>query len=254
MDKDFHVSEERENIIKEHILDETFKKAKMYYEKNKADKNKSKISYQKTFPLLGILLIIFSIFGLIFINIVPWAFIDFNAGYGDISFPIYNNFNEQDIEYQDINDLFRSPNFIGISNMDFSKTPALVSYGFFSLIILGLAIIIFALIDKFRQFSIVTFTMIHFIFTVSTVISGIFIVASVMKFFGVHFLQYYNSGLIEINISFLTFPAAFILVAIGFIIIKIAFTIMRMDLGILQKIYRDTSERSFSYYTRGGDL
>lgn len=254
MDKEFRVSEERENIIKEQILDETFKKAEMHHEKDKKDKNKSKKSNQKTFPKLGILLIIFAIFGLIFINIVPWIFINFNAGYGDISLPIYNNFNEQDIGYQDINDLFRSPNYIGINNMDFSTTPAFASYGFFSLIILGLAITIIALIDKFRQFSIVTFTMIHFIFAASTVISGLFIAVSVMKFFGVHFLQYYNIGLIELNISFLTFPAAFIIGTIGFIIVKIAFTIMRMDLGILQKISRDASERPFSHYTRGGDL
>jgi hypothetical protein len=254
MDKEFHVSEEREKLIKEHILDDTFKKAEMNREKRNTDKSKSKKTHKTTFPKLVALLIIFAILGLIISNVVPWIFINFNAGYGDISLPIYSNFNKNDITYQEINDLFNTQNYIGIKYNDFSTTPTFVSYGFISLIILAIALTIFLLIDKFRHFSTITFTIFHFIIASLTVVSGIFIAVSVLKYFGVFFLKYYNSELINFNITFLIFPAAFILVVFGLIIVKIAFMIMRMDLGTIQNIYRDSSEKSFSRYTRGGDL
>ena len=253
MDEGSTVSENREQLIKERILDETFKKAEMKHEpKQPGSKKSNKKSYEKTFPRLGILLISFAILGLVFINGVPWAFINFDDGYGNINVAIYSNFRESDTDYQAVVDLLKSPNYIGIAIDDFTTTPQLVYYGFISLIILGIAITIFGIIDKLRHFSIETFTVIHFIFAASTIISGTFIAISAMKFLGAYFLQYYNIDLISLNIKLLAFPAAFILIALGLIIVKIAFTIMRMDFVILQKMIHEASERTFSKYARGG--
>ena len=73
MDEEPMVSESREQLIKERILDETFKKAER---KNEPTKSYGKIrSYEKTFPRYGILLLSFALIGLVIVNGVPWAFI-----------------------------------------------------------------------------------------------------------------------------------------------------------------------------------
>ena len=255
MDDEPITSERREEIIKERILDETFKKAESKREERLENKKKlKKFSYEKTFPRYGYLIILLGVLGLIFINGVPWIYINYNVGYGEINLPIYNDFKESDISYNEVIELFRTPNYIGITTGDLSTTPRLETYASISLILIGIGIIIFGIIDKMRHLSIETFTKIHYIFAAVTIISGSFIAITAMKFLGAHFLLRYNTDLINFDITILTFPAAFILIVLGFIIVKIAFTIIRMDLTILQKKIQDSQEKRFFSYSRGGNI
>lgn len=254
------LKEKREQKIKEQLLDEAFKKAEIKRGLRFFDDKSPKKSYEKTFPKLGVLLIVLSIFGLIFINNAPWAFIKYNTDYGSVDAYIYRDFDERNNEYPEIIKLFETPYYMGLSIFDFTNTPSLAFNGFVSLIILGLLITILGIIDKKFNFSIQTFTLFHFIFASVAIIPCIFIVISVMNFLSAHLLLFYNISQINqlipnITFTFLTFPAAFLLVALGFIIIKIEFTVMKVDLNELQKlsqIDKPALKKPFSNYVLGG--
>ena len=254
------LKDKREQKIKEQFLDEAFKKAEIKRGLRLSDDKKQKKSYEKTFPKLGFLLILLSIFGLVFINNAPWAFIKYNTDYGSVDAYIYRDFNDRNNEYQEIIKLFETPYYMGLSISDFTNIPASVFNGFILLIILGLLITILGIIDKKLNFSMKTFTLIHFILASVAIIPCIFIVLPVMSFLSAHLLIFYNmsqiNGLIpNITVTFLTFPAAFILVALGFIIIKIVFTVMKVDINELQKlsqIGKPALKKPFSKYVFGG--
>lgn len=255
------LKDKREQKIKEKLLDEAFKKAEISRGLRRPDSKTPKKSYEKTFPKLGVLLIILATFGLIFINNAPWAFISYDAEYGSVGASFHRDLENIDIEHQKVLKLFESPYYIGLSTGDFTYTPILAFYGFISLVMIGIVITIFGIIDKKLDFSIKTFTITHFILAAVAIIPCVSIVLSVMKFLSAHLLLYYNISLIhnlipDINITFLTFPVAFILIALGFIVIKLEFTVMKIDLNELQKIAEvdTTSKKSFSKYVFGSGL
>ena len=248
------LSAKREEEIKERGLDESSKKAETSRGPQFLDnKTSKKTSHNRSFPKLGILLIIIAIIGLISIDNTPWAYIGYEEDYGYVETPVYRNFKNADSEHQTILDLFGSPYYIGVSTDDFTYAPTSAYYGFISLIILGVILTIFGIWNKIRNFSLKTFTIFHFIFATATIIPSTFIVLSVIKFLGAHFLLYHNTPLISNSNIILLFPAVYIVIVLGSIIIKLAFTVIRMDFNELQKIKEiGTSGQSFSHHIYGG--
>ncbi len=226
----------REQKIKEKILDETFKKAEISRGiKLPEITTLTKKHTKKIFPKLGILLIIVGVIGIIFINNLPWAFIRYGTGDDKTETFIYRDFEIVESLEEEINALLKSPYYLGISDNDFIETPSLSSYCFFSLVILGVVITLFGLLDRWRNLSLEVFTITHFIFATIAIIPGIIIVLSVIKFLGAHILLFHNAPFVTAP-DVIVFPTVFIIIALGFIIIKMMFTVMRMDFTELQKI------------------
>jgi len=254
MQEELAPGEKKKEIMKEGVLDEAFKKAEISRGLRPPEKKKGKKPYEKTFPKFGILLIIFAVIGLICIYQITWAYIKYDTGEGSVEALIYKDYTGENIENQHILSLFQHPHYLGLSTDDFTNAPALTSYGFFSLIILGALITLLGVLDKFRGFSMETFVLTHFILSIATFIPGLFIVLSTMKFLGAHFLLFYNMPLISSqNNILLFFPAAFIIIIFGFIIVRIAFTVLKMDFNEMEKIKElGVSEQPFSDSTYGG--
>jgi hypothetical protein len=249
----------RKEIIKDEILDESFKKAEISLGIRSPVKKTDKKPYEKTFPKFGLLLIIFAVIGLICIYQVTWAYIKYDTDEGRTEVLIYKDYIGENIEKQSTLSLFQNPHYIGISVGDFTDTPRLASYGFFSLIILGALITLFGILDKKRNFPIEISILTHFMLATVTIIPSLFIVLSAMKFLGAHFLFFDNMSLIQLNIGLsnviLFFPTAFILIVLGFITIKIVFTIIRMDFNEIQKIKETTvSKQPFSDSEYSGEF
>jgi hypothetical protein len=221
MEDNSTLNTKREEQIKEQMIDDAFKHAEVERGILPPEKKPKKRTYEKTFPKLGILLIILAILGLLLISNVPWAYLKYAVGDGNIETSI---------------NLFQSPHYIGLSEADFSEAPATASSGFIALIILGIIITIFGILDKILKFSVRTFIVIHFIFGAVLIVPGTVIALSSMKFLGSHFLLHYNAQLISNPEVTLLFPAVFVVIVLGFIIAKLAFTIMRMDFKELQKM------------------
>lgn len=241
---------ERKEKIKERILDETFKKAEVSRGLRSSDSGThEKRSYKKTFPKVGLLIITLAIVGLLFINNVPWVYIRYDVGKEAVFDSSFEN-----VGNQTLLNIFKSPYHLGLSTDDITYAYSAIFIGFISLIILGTAITIFGILDKFRDFSIETFIAIHFIFTTAIIAPSTFIALSGMKILGAHFLFYHNSNLIlDPKLTFLFFPAVVIAVVLGLIIIKLMFTVIRMDFSVLQKIKDiETSKPSFPHYALGG--
>jgi len=236
MEEETVLNAKREEKLKEKMLDDAFKYVEVERGILPPEKKPKKRTYEKTFPKLGILLIILAILGLVLISNVPWAYLKYAVGDGNIETSIYRDFDYGETENQLIINLFQSPHYIGLSEADFSEAPATASSGFIALIILGIIITIFGILDKILKFSVRAFVIVHFIFGAVLIIPGTIIALSSMKFLGSHFLLHYNAQLISNPEVTLLFPAVFVVVVIGFIITKLAFTIMRMDFRELQKM------------------
>lgn len=236
MNKEFAPDANREEKLKEEILDEAFKKAEISRGIRPLDKKPGKEPYEKTFPKLGILLIVFAIIGLVCIYQITWAYIKYDAGEKPVEALIYKDFVGENIENQYILDLFQSPYYAGLSIDDFTTVPTLASYGFVSLIILGVLITLFGVLDRMRNFSAETIVVTHFMFAAVTIIPSLFISLSALKFLGGNFILFYNMSLIPtLNNVVLFFPAAFVIIVLGFIVVRIAFTVLRMDFKEMQK-------------------
>jgi len=257
MEDNSTLNAKREEQVREQIIDDAFKHAEIERGILTPNKKPKKKTYEKTFPKLGILLIILAIIGLVIISNAPWAYLKYAVGDGHIETSIYQDFedsNHAEIENQLIIDLFQPPHYIGLSIDDFSEAAATASSGFIALIILGIIITIFGILDKILKFSIRTFVIIHFIFGAVLIIPGTIIALSSMKFLGSQFLLYYNSQLISSSSTEVTllFPAVFIIIAFGFIIAKLAFTIMRMDFNELQKMKEIETPKQSLFHAYGG--
>ena len=234
--------EKRKEKIKETMLDNTFKEAESKHSLHSSDKNSEKKSYKKTFPKFGFVLIICAIIGFIIVSYVPWAYIEYGPETETTTVTIYKDFKIENVENTQIRTLFQSPDYyLGLSVGDFSKTATLELYSFISLIIIGILITIFGILDKMRNFSWEIFIITHFVISTSVIIPAIFIVLSVAKFLGAHFIQYHNTLPESYKNITILFPAAFILIIFGFIIIKLAFTMMKINFNKIQ----DTKEDEF---------
>jgi len=251
--------EKRKEEIKETMIDNAFKKAEIKRILHSSDKNSEKKSYKKTFPKFGFVLIVCAIIGFIIVSYVPWAYIEYGSETELTTVTIYKDFVMKNSENTQIYDLFQSPYYLGLSmgdgasTNDFREAATLEIYGFISLIALGILITIFGILDKMRNFSWEIFVITKFVISTATIIPGMFIVLSVAKFLGAHFIQYHNTfpgGYTNITILF---PAAFMLIIFGFIIIKLAFTVMKINFNKIQETKEDEAfEDTFSSTITGG--
>jgi len=245
---------EREEKIKETMLDNAFKKAEIRHSPRLSNKDSKKKSYRKTFPKFGFVLIVCAIVVFIVVNYVPWAYIEYGPETELTTVTIYKDFKIENSENTEIYDLFRSPYYLGIERDDFSEAATLEFYGFISLMALGILITIFGILDKMRNFSWEIFVITHFVISTATIIPGMFIVLSVAKLLGAQFLPHYNVFPAGYTNIALLFPAAFILIIVGFVIIKLAFTMMKIYFNKIQETKEDeVFEETFSSTVyRGG--
>jgi len=256
-ESDYQLRKEEE--LKQRVLEETFRKAEgssgsKIPNKEKPKKIKKK-SYEKLFPKVGILLIIFSIIGLVFISNVPWACIKYGKGTPQTESWIYQNYKGDNVESQEISNLFIAPYYIGLTKNDFSVIPKYATFAFISLIIIGILVSIFGVIDRYKNFSLEMFSNIHYIFSTVIIIPSLYLIMLVIKFLGSHFLIINNGALISESSITLLFPNAIIITIMGVILIRLAFTLMRMDFTGLHKIKEvDSLELSSATYTVGGNI
>jgi len=251
---------------KEELLDETFKKAELLKKKKKLlIKEKKKL--KKFFPTFGVIFIIIAIVALFIINFLPWMYIKYNnSNYEEVEGFFYRDFKTK-FEHKEILDLMGSKcdncssyshNYIGLSTDDFVYSPQYCFYGFIALILLGLISIIFAIIDKFRNFSIKSYILFCFISAIVEIIIGVYILSLCVKFLGANFLLFYNKSLIE-SIGFnnvkLLILAPILLIVFAFIIIKGAMIAVELNFKELEKRNEsDKTSRFLSTYKYGSNI
>jgi len=247
IEEDNSVNSIKEEKLKEQFLDDAFKKAEVKRGFKQSDNKKSKkTTYEKRFPKLWILLIAAAIIGLICVNYVSWGYVKYDTGTSKIEVSINRDFilhNESKIvtdinASKNITNLFSQPYHLGLSTNDFKSAPEVTYNCFICLIVLGIIIIIFGIIDKIINFSSEIFICIHFIIATTVIFPCMFIVLSAVKFIGAQILLYYNIHFITAKILAVAFPAAFVFIVIGFVIIRLIFTVMRMDFKEMQKLLK----------------
>jgi len=241
------VNSNKEQKIKEQFLDEAFKKVEIKHGIRKTDEKKSKkITYEKKFPKLCILLIIIAIIVWISINYVPWGYIKYDTGSSEMELSINRDFilsNESGKAIdtnvsKNITNLFSKPYYLGLSTNDFSDTPKLAENSIIVLIVLCILITIFWAIDKIFNFSAEIFIVVHFVITTTVIVPCMFIILSVSKFVGAQILIYYNSHFITAKILTVAFPVAFVLIILGFVTIRLIFTVIKIDFKEMQKLLK----------------
>ncbi len=248
---------------KEKILDE---RKKQILNRLKTDENVRTIKISKK-PLkkIGFLIIILAIFGLLIPNIVsPWYYIDYtieNTKSGksynyEAEFRSYTTVNDWDQKYYSF---FLTPEvsyYNGVFVSFFHTTPTDVNIGFFIILLLGVCVVLFELLDKKKDFSFELFTSIQAILYSLMLIPLIFISTSVLRFIGSYFLQahHFGTGYQDLfsksiyeksEIEFLISPASIIVMLIVLFIILIVFTVMETDLRtILKEIEKKEKEKN----------
>jgi hypothetical protein len=230
--------------MKQDVLDEAFKRAELS-KKRKKFLPKEKKDLKKIFPIFGIIFI--GIISLLIINYLPWMYIKYyNSDINEIDGFFYRDF-KTNLKSKEVLDLISlksnnrdgyNQNYIGLSKEDFFNTPRYCFYGFVGLILIWLSSIIYAFIDKFRNFS----DKIAFLFYSTTaaleIIIGITILSLCGKFIGAYFLLYYNKPLIEnigLNDTKLLILAPIILIIFAIIIIKAAMIAADLNFKELKK-------------------
>ena len=243
---------------KEELLDETFKKAELL-KKRKKLLTREKKDFKKFIPAFGIIFIIIAIVGLFIINYLPWMYIKYyNPGYGEVEDFFYRDFKTK-FDYKEILDLMgskynnystNSQSYIGLLTEDFIYSPQYSFYGFIALIFSGLISIIFAIIDKSRNFSIKSAILFYSIIAIIEVIIGVYILSLCIRFLGANFLLEYNRPLIEnigLNNVKLLILAPILLIIFAFIIMKGAMVAVDLNFKELEKRKEpDKTSRLFS--------
>lgn len=241
---------------KEELLDETFKKVELSKKKKKL-LIKEKKEIKKFFPVFGVIFIVIAIVALLIINYLPWMYIKYNnSDYQEFEGFFYRDFKTK-FEQKEILNLLGSNcnncssysnNYIGLSTEDFIYSPHYCFYGFIALILLGLISIIFAIIDKFRNFSIKSYVLFYFISAIIEVIIGVYILSICVKFLGANFLLFYNKSLIEgigLYNAKLLILAPILLIVFAFILIKGAMIAVELNFKELAK--RDLSDKTSGF-------
>jgi len=244
IDDDFFLDMRKsKKAAKEDMLDETFKKAEML--RGLQPKEKKKI-IKKPFLKLGFILIIIAAISLFAINYLPWMYVKFDTDYGPIQ-EVFNRDFEKGYYYDEIDYIFDSPcancsnnskSFIGLTKDDFINIPKTTSYGFITLVLLGLIFIIFEIIERWRNFSIEIAIIVHSTFAAAALIVSVFVMFISIKFLSSYLVLYYNRPFIEIfgvDNVILIFPAPIILIVISFASIMIAIILMKINFHEFEK-------------------
>ena len=200
---------------------------------------------KKSFPKLGILIIIFAIVGIYLANSGPW--IHYSAKWKELGVVDENFYKDLEGVNTEVLVFFNPPfSFIhGMFEDYFFESPALAVYGLYSLLIIGLIIIIFGFIDKKKNFPIINFHTIQFILYSLIIIPCIFIITSVIRFIQIFIIAGHNIGygkelletLIEdpSTIPRITPIVAYLFIIIFLAIITITFVVMDSNLRIIRE-------------------
>jgi len=251
------VFKKNEEKIKEKLLDEIFKKAEVSKGLRKEERKTQK---KKPFPKSGIVLIITAIICITLINHVPWLYIKYDSQSvedGTIEEFYYRDFiNKEGHYYTEVDTLFEPLDhsfYTGLSMDDFTVTPRVMYYMFLFLILVGVASIVFHLINRFGKYSFEKSAITQSIFAMVTCIAGIYLVLLLMKFLGVYLLLCYNSSFILQSLPniMLFFPAPIILFIITLGIIKTSFSLIRMNFRALEKSLEPDISKESLYVYRG---
>lgn len=246
---------------KEKILDESFKKAALI-KIDHPKKREVKIVEKKPFIKLGLIITVIALLGLVLINYIPWMYLGYETNYGLVeeSFS-YKDFNNNLIESEEIISLFESTcyncsdnsnNYIGLALDDFTNIPKLNLYIFIFLALLGIIFTIFIIIDRKKDFSEETITIIHSLFVALIIIVAVIIIFLNVKFLGSHVLYQLNKPFIQVlgfeNVRILFFmPYVLFLFSFGLLIIGLTFIRINLNKAINKfEIYKSKSSE-FSY-------
>lgn len=259
-DEDKQKEDKRSKKIKEQFLDEAFKKAELLKKTHSEKKEKKKVE-KKPIRKLGFVVIIIAILGLAVINYMPWMYIKYDSDYGTIEeYYTYSDFDDE-VKYNEIYNLFESTcsncshnsrNYFGLTMNDFSGTQRLMSYSLIVLGLLGFIFTIFIIIDRIKNFSEETFTIIHSIFISSIILIFLITFLSTIKFLGAHLLFEINKPFLEVLditnvdmfffIPYIFFFFSLCLLIIGLMLIKANFN------KALNSLETDKFEESYSIY------
>jgi len=263
MDQNFALDETSDKKFKEYALDKSFKKAEISHSLQSTHKGTpGKIPRKENTSKSGVLLIIIVILAIVCMYLGPWAFIAYDAEYiegeglgGNIW--IFRNVQAEDIESQDIVNLFETPNYIGVTINDFTYTPAKTIGGFIALVILCLIFFIFQIIDKFLKFSEEAFITVHSFFAGFAIVISVYIILTVSKFIGAYFQIAHNMNLEQFPSiqTIIIFINPIIAIILGFGIIKYAYVIIKVHYVELErKKISSKVEHSFFSTGSGGKL
>lgn len=266
LEDDFVLRKRKKEIVKEEILDETYKKAE-FLKKTQPVKEKRK-GGDKPFFKSGIIIMIIAIVALALINYTPWMYAKYDSGDSTFQQFFYKDFVTKDMEnqtYNNITNLFDSPcqnctnnsNYIGLAKEDFTNTPKLTSYGFIALLLMGLIFTIFVVIDWLRKFSFEKTYLVSSIFAVGYILVSVFILLLSLKFVSANFLLLYNMPFIQDEIGltnvFLIFLAPIIMIVFSCAIMKGSMTVLKINYREVEKgLEPEETKKAHSTFRYGG--
>ena len=240
-------SEEKEEKkiykTKDQILDESFKKAEL----SKIGKNDTidqHLIIKKPLQKIGFLIVIIAIIGIAILNYMPVLYINYETENSSITqFISYEDFKLDKIEPEEINSIFESTcydcsdnsdSYIGLTINDFIDAPKFTSYVFYIMIIIGVLFSIIGLVDRKKNFSEKTNTIIHSIFTAFIILTGIIMLILNMKFLDANLLQHLNKPFLKelgFNRIQLLFFEPYFIIFISVILFVIGLIHMKLDLN-----------------------
>ena len=238
-DDDFFINKEKEEKIKEQILDENFKKTQ-----KKEKKTKEKTSRKKPFFLLGIVLIIIGASCFVMVEYGPLLYVGYEPVQGQnttIEKIYYKDFQQYISDDEGIHNFFElnSSEYLGVSPDDFTPYLKIGIYTSYGLILIGAIFTILQIIFRIVEFSYKKSRILHSFFaSIAAVIFVYFIFVST-KFFAAYFLYLLNYEIITnvLGNAVIVFIAPTILIFIFAVGLKICFVILKTDYNELESIF-----------------
>lgn len=256
-DDEFFREAQKEQLTKDELLDQNFKKA----QKSKKKRfGKEKKTNKKSFLKTGVLLLFIAIICLAVTNFLPWAYVkcDDSSGEKEVETFIYYGDDASDIEEEEITNIFNVPevestqdssNFIGINFKDFNNAGDVLNLGFIFLTLLGIGFIVFQLLDRSKNMFKNGFMFFHTAFSCLVILTCFFLLFSLIRFFSVYPLLSYNNNFITSGNVFILFPVPMALAIILLIIIKAGFSVIKIYLKKMRtKVERNEDKNPLSFY------
>lgn len=233
----------KEQLTKDQLLDQNYNKAEKKKEKKLVNK---KIDKKKPFLKTGVILLIISILCLIIVNVMPWAYVkcDSSIENNEIEKFIYHynmpsNIKEREIvnifETPEVNASMHSSNYIGINFDDFKNSKAILGLGFILLSLMAVIFIFFQLIERSKSVFKNGFMFFHTAFSCMVVIVSFFLFFTLVKFYSVYPLLFYNRNFISSDNIFIFFPVPVIISIVLLILIKASLSIIKIYMRIIRE-------------------
>jgi hypothetical protein len=263
LEEKFFLSQKEKEQIKQKLLDEDFKKASQpKKDEHKDTKKIVKISEKKSFSKIGIGLIIVAVICLLILNLVPWLYIKFDSNIENKTLEeiYYKDFEDGENQSAEVLNFFQSGNssrYLGLALDDFISISKKAAYVFYAIIILGVVLTIFEIISKKLNFAFEKIIIVRTFFSAIVAILCIYLIFIIVKFFGVHFLIYYNISYISSNLPniVLLFFAPVFLIFITAGLLKLLFTTMKLNFNLFEKTLESKQPKKSLYiYKQGGKI